>query len=175
MGYRCPLCDKEMERDLILFLDHTDQHVIDRIKLAHPEWVAEDGACKPCVAYYKSQISGEESNIGPVGRRNRRVMGIIFLGLSTLGAIYLSRSQTPHIWRLGLFVALFLGMVGFIQAHEKTCAVLAATGSQNMDLGAAKIENASLAQELKAKGRRILVKSALAAAVLTALFFLAPV
>lgn len=30
--YTCPTCGQEMERDLLLFMKHTDQHIQDEMK-----------------------------------------------------------------------------------------------------------------------------------------------
>ncbi len=51
--YQCPLCDKLMERDLLVFNEHTNQHIMDTIKKDHPDWVTKDGACKKCCEHYK--------------------------------------------------------------------------------------------------------------------------
>lgn len=46
--YTCPVCGKKMARDLIPFLDHTNQHIIEKIKEKHPDWVSSDGVCDKC-------------------------------------------------------------------------------------------------------------------------------
>lgn len=159
-----------MRRDLILFLDHTNQHIIDRIKLAHPEWVTEDGACKPCVAYYEKEITGTAINLGPLGVRKRAIQGTLALGLGGVAAIYLKLSEMPQGLRLGLFVPFFLGMFALIQAREKTCSILAEMESKNMDSGTTPVINAALAKGLKERGRKILIKSVLLAALATSVF-----
>ena len=173
-GYQCPLCGRQMDRDLVLFLDHTNQHVIDRIKLTHPEWITENGVCKPCVAYYENQISGDGGNLGPSERRKRLLMGFVCLCLSVAGEFYLTINGFPRAARLALFAPLFFTMFGFIQAQEKTCAVLAVMESQHMDSGVENIKNAAAAQNLKRKGHQIIFKSAVAAACVTLLFFFLP-
>ncbi len=55
-AYMCPVCTLEIPRDLALFLDHTNQHIIDAIKKQHPQWVTSDGICRKCVEYYQSQF-----------------------------------------------------------------------------------------------------------------------
>lgn len=172
--YQCPLCGRTMERNLVLFLSHTDEHIIDKIKEEHPEWVEADGVCKPCAEYYKKQLSGEltSTNIGPAGRKRRRVMGIAMLVLSGVLALGLISVRSERVWRLLLFVPVFSGMLGLIQAREKTCAVLAEFGMRDMDSGQYKIDNRAAALNLKTRGRIILIKSALWALAVTALFFL---
>ena len=55
-AYQCPVCDNEIPRDLIIFLNHTNEHIIEAIKKQNPEWVASDGLCNRCVEYYESQF-----------------------------------------------------------------------------------------------------------------------
>lgn len=164
--YRCPLCDRTMERNLALFLNHTDQHVIDQIKKEHPEWVEADGACKPCAEYYRKQLSGEsaEENIGPRGRRNRFWMGVAML---TLGLGIGWRVQS-----LFLFPLFFIGMLGLFQARKKTCALLAERGLRDMDTGMGRITSPAVAAQLKRRGRKVLLQAVLSAALLTVLLFL---
>lgn len=175
-GYRCPLCDREMERNLILFLDHTEQHIIDRIKEAHPEWVEADGVCKPCAEYYKKELSGEfrEANIGPQGRRRRFVMGVVMLALSLGLGLILIAGDGERVWRLLLFAPIFLGMLGVIQARQKTCALLAEFCLRETETGEKKINDLEVANQLKIRGRKILIQSVFWAVVLTVLLFFFP-
>lgn len=174
--YRCPLCEREMERDLILYLDHTQQHILDQIKREHPEWVESDGVCKPCSDYYQRQLSGKPdfANIGPEGRRRRVALGIGMLVVGLALALALFGLDLGRVSRLTLFVPFFISFLGFIQAREKTCAVLAEMGMSDPDSGQAKISDEAVVCRLKARGRFILVKSFLGALLLTALFFLLP-
>lgn len=45
--YTCPTCGETVERDLLVFLQHTDKHVIDAMKKERPDWVEDDGTCPP--------------------------------------------------------------------------------------------------------------------------------
>ncbi|MBI3307342.1 MAG: hypothetical protein HYZ84_06040 [Candidatus Omnitrophica bacterium] len=170
--YVCPMCGRTMERDIILFLKHTDTHVIERIQQANPKWETKDGICEPCVEYYRSQIAGSESNIGPAQRRRRVRMGTISLIFSVAAGIYLVSQGFSRPFRFGLFVPFFFGMFGLIQAREKTCAVLAEMGTCNMDFGTKKLQDTDIISALKKKGRKILLRSAFWAAVLTSLFLI---
>ena len=60
MSYRCSLCNENVEGDLIVFKEHTEEHIIDEIKKKHPEWVRKDGACQKCIDYFKAQLKGED-------------------------------------------------------------------------------------------------------------------
>jgi len=59
MIYTCPVCEEKIERELPVFMDHTERHIVDEIKKKHPEWVGGDGICKKCLEYYKNSIKGE--------------------------------------------------------------------------------------------------------------------
>lgn len=174
--YQCPMCGRSMDRNLILFLDHTNQHVIDQIKKKYPEWVAEDGICKPCADYYTLQLQGElsELNIGPGERRKRFVLGIAMLSLSGILALVFVTNHFAHSGRLILLFPIFFGMLGLIQDREKVCVLLAELGIQNIGTGERKVADAVVANTLKTRGRKILLKSALSAALVTAVLLLLP-
>ena len=165
-----------MDRNLILFLDHTEQHIIDQIKEAHPEWVQADGVCQPCADYYKKELRGElsEANIGAQGRRRRFVMGIAMLIAGfLLGVIFITQGW-ERLWRAVLLIPIFLGMLGVIQAQEKTCALLAEFGLREAETGQRRINDLEAASRLKGRGRKILIQSLLWALALTTLFFFLP-
>jgi len=176
MNYRCPLCGREIARNLVLFLSHGEQHIIDQIKEEHPEWVEADGVCRPCAEYYRKQLSGElaSENIGPGGRKWRTTMGVAMLGASLGLALVFVVTGVGRPWRLLTFVPVFSGFLGLIQAREKTCAVLAELGVRDVDTGQRKIEDVAVAARLKARGRWIVVKATLWAAGITLAFLFYP-
>ena len=51
--YTCPTCNEKIERDLIVFMKHTDEHIIEAIRKSHPEWVSDKGICGKCLDYFK--------------------------------------------------------------------------------------------------------------------------
>lgn len=162
-----------MPRDLILFLDHAKQHVVDRIKEEHPEWVERDGVCGQCVEFYEKQISGEwrGANIGPREQKKRRRLGILMTVVSVGWGLLVLLSAWPRPLRLTLFVPIFLAVLCFLEERQKTCVVLAEFGTRNMDHGELKIDDGELAQALRKRGRGVIVKSLLGALLLTLLIF----
>ena len=53
--YICPTCGDAVERDILVFLRHTDRHIIETLKELHPEWV--DGEQAPKIReYYRAQL-----------------------------------------------------------------------------------------------------------------------
>ena len=44
-SYWCATCNERVEGDLLVYLGHTDRHIIEAIKEMNPGWVEADGAC----------------------------------------------------------------------------------------------------------------------------------
>lgn len=172
LGYQCPLCGQKMARDLTLFLDHTQQHIIDQIQKGHPEWKTGEGICQPCVEYYQKAFQGELPNIGPKERRKRVVQGVLFLIFSLGMEIYFHSLKVDWQVHAFLFIPLFISIFCLIQAQEKVCAILAHLGTQNLDEGEEKITNSEIAESFRRRGKKIVLKSFFLALVLTALIFI---
>ena len=58
MEYICDLCGKNIKGDSLVFIDHSEQHIVDIIKSKHPEWIETDGICQKCFEYYRKQLRG---------------------------------------------------------------------------------------------------------------------
>jgi len=39
MEYKCSTCNEEIDGDLLIYIDHTEEHIMDEIKISHPDWV----------------------------------------------------------------------------------------------------------------------------------------
>jgi hypothetical protein len=61
MAYQCSICQEVVKGDLLVYIGHTEKHIIDEIKSNHPDWVEKDGVCQKCVDYYKKQMKGNFS------------------------------------------------------------------------------------------------------------------
>jgi hypothetical protein len=61
MEYKCSVCNEHVEGDLLVYVDHTEAHIIDEIRASHPQWSEKDGLCKKCVEYYRNQMQGGSS------------------------------------------------------------------------------------------------------------------
>ncbi|MCK5178139.1 MAG: hypothetical protein KAR32_01305, partial [Candidatus Omnitrophica bacterium] len=59
--YKCSVCGEHLKDDLLVYVDHTEEHIIEEIRAHHPDWVGKDGACKKCLEYYRSQMQGRSS------------------------------------------------------------------------------------------------------------------
>ena len=175
-GYKCPLCQETMDRDLARFLDHTNQHVIDKIKSRHPEWQASDGTCQPCLEYYQGQLAGDAAsiNIGAAEQAKRYLLGVsmVILGMIMLGVFY--SNGVPRVFRIALFPATFFAFFGFLQARRKICALYSEMGVRNIGNGTEKITDPKLVSALKRRGRMIIFHSFIGGLFLTVLFLLIP-
>jgi len=57
--YKCSVCGQAVESDLLVYVDHTEKHVMEEIQANHPDWEEKDGLCKKCIAYYRVQMQGD--------------------------------------------------------------------------------------------------------------------
>ena len=58
MKYQCSVCGEKVDDNLVVYISHTEKHIIDEIKNSHPEWAAQSGVCEKCIEYYKAQFRG---------------------------------------------------------------------------------------------------------------------
>jgi hypothetical protein len=68
-------------------------------------------------------------NIGPEGRRQRRILGMLAIVAGTIALISLDRLDAGHAWRLTIFPLWTVAALGFLQSRARTCVVLAAAGT----------------------------------------------
>ena len=73
MQYQCSVCQKAIEGDMAVYMDHTQNHIMDLVKRDHPQWVQSDGLCKPCYEYYKAEIEGSIFKDADCALRIRKV------------------------------------------------------------------------------------------------------
>ena len=137
--YTCPTCNEKMERDLSLFMDHTDKHIVDEVKRLHPNWVTDDGFCPDCLEYYKKARLGEADNLDAKGVLQRLVLGIVGISGAVAVWFWLQSTGAPRIGRLALFFLFFAGILGLIQAKKKFCVVIAQKQAAAMRRRALKI------------------------------------
>ena len=38
MEYKCSVCSKSIEGDLLVYINHTESHIMDEIKNKYPQW-----------------------------------------------------------------------------------------------------------------------------------------
>ncbi len=153
--YTCPTCGEKMERDLSLFMEHTDKHIVDEVRKQNPAWVTKEGYCPKCLEYFKSQMTGVTmpgTNLDSAGVRQRFVLGVLGCGAGVAAFFWLRANEAPQAVWLILFPLFFLGTLGFFQAKRKLCVVIAQKQEEAM----------------RRKARTILIFSVSVAALLTA-------
>lgn len=58
MEYKCSLCQQRVAGDLLVYVDHTQTHILEEIKKSHPGWAQADGICQKCLEYYQGELKG---------------------------------------------------------------------------------------------------------------------
>jgi hypothetical protein len=123
------------------------------------------------------------ANLGK-GQRTIRYWGAVWnIAVAIVIGAVLVMLGWSQWWRLLVFVPLGLGILSYLEAREKTCVWLANRGECSLDEGIKlgkvmrgdKLEDASLADQLKAKGRSITVRGYGIAVIITAIFVLLPI
>lgn len=138
--YTCPTCGEKMERDLSIFMEHTDRHIVDELKKKNPAWITPDGFCAKCLEHYKMARQGvDTANLDSAGVWQRVVVGGVGFGAAALAWFWIGSAQAPRMARLVLFPLFFLGLLGFLQARKKLCVVIAQRQSEAMRRQASKI------------------------------------
>ena len=139
-AYTCPTCGETMERDLSLFMDHTDKHIVEEVKKLHPNWITEEGFCPKCADYFKKAMSGEATtNLDAGGIRQRVVLGAAGFGAALAIFFWLRGERAPQAGALYLFPLFFFGALGFWQAKRKLCVVIAQKQTESMRRRASRI------------------------------------
>ena len=177
--YTCPTCGTGMQRDLTLFTEHTNQHIMDELKKRRPAWVTQEGYCPKCLDYFKKAIRNPEAadaldsiNIGPREVQKRFVLALFGVGAGFLMFFGFKMAGFPKIWRFFIFIPFFAGALGFFQAKKKLCVVYAQKDVRNMDKGEERISNPAEARAIRRKSMQIWALSALFAAALSAICFI---
>lgn len=57
--YTCSVCGQNVERDLVVYMHHTDLHIIEAIKKKHPDWECGEGLCPKCLECFQKAKRGE--------------------------------------------------------------------------------------------------------------------
>lgn len=179
--YTCPTCGTKMERDIMLFYKHTDQHIVDEIKKQHPRWISEDGFCAKCVDFFKTEMgkpgmfgikkttNSALVNIGIGGARARTILGVVCFAAAAGGLWFLVDRGAPKSARLILFPAIFAGMLGLIQARERICVILGGKGTTEAGGAEQAVPDAALKKALRKASLQIILLALFLSVALMAL------
>jgi hypothetical protein len=116
----------------------------------------------------------EAANIGPRGRRKRRLLGIVSLTVAVGAAFVLVAFGAPRWSRVVVFFPLWMAGLGLLQARAKTCIALAARGMRNMDAGDEYVKDDALAERLREKAAALHKRALLVAAAITVVVLVFP-
>ena len=112
------------------------------------------------------------ANIGLVERRKRHRLGVVGLALG-VGVVVAARTLDLGPWAtFASAFPFFVGFLGIFQARARTCVALAAQGVRNMDAGAEAVADAGQLEASRAEARRVIVRSATATLIVTAVAIL---
>ncbi len=167
--YTCPTCGSKMERDLLLFIQHTDQHIVEELKKQHPNWITTEGYCPKCVDYFKQafgkkvdgtgyadgQSAAQEGNIGSAEKRKRVILGILSAAAGVCLYAVLILTASPRIYRVFLFIPFFGAALGFLQARRSLCVIFASTGTRKMSDKEEKVSNLTVQLYLRYEASKI--------------------
>jgi hypothetical protein len=115
----------------------------------------------------------EASNIGPREIRKRALLGSVLLIAAVLGGAAMIRFKVNPLWRYFMFLPLWGGLLGVLQARAGVCVALSTRGMRNMDRGAEEIADDGEKEAVGKKAVKVYVTSLIAAAVLTIFFAIA--
>ena len=65
--YTCGVCNQKMERDLVVFMNHTQQHIVDEIKKSTPNGLKRTAFVKSVLTTTKKLKAGVHERC-PQGR-----------------------------------------------------------------------------------------------------------
>lgn len=177
--YTCPTCGEKMERDLLLFTKHTDEHIVTELKRLNPNWVTKDGYCQKCLNYFKTTFGKTGTlaaspagasrlfNLGERESRKRFLLGLIGLGAGLAFFFWMRTVGAPKAWYGLLFFPILGGLLGFFQSSQKLCVVLAGRGVRNMDNGETALTDASQLEAIRRKSSRMIMLAVTLALLVT--------
>ncbi|MFN8622860.1 MAG: hypothetical protein U0869_19150 [Chloroflexota bacterium] len=116
-------------------------------------------------------------NIGPAEIERRRRSGIAGLVVAALVAIALVVTDAPAVLRLAVWVPLFVGLLGFVQARMRFCVGYAAAGIKNFGpLGTQeKVADSAAHREDLRRAAGVTIATGAVAAIITIAFMVLPV
>ena len=172
--YICPTCGERMDRDLILFMKHTDAHVVEELKKLHPEWITNDGYCPKCLDHYKAAMRGDQTIANIAGREvsKRQLVAALSLALSIFLIFIFAKVGQLRAYRAFLVLPFFAACVGFFQMKEKHCVVLGLKGVKNTGGGEEPVSSSAEKIRLRRASIRILCVSFLTAFIMATIYYL---
>ena len=113
-------------------------------------------------------------NIGPNEQQKRLFLGLLTMLIGLILGILLIISSLGRGWGVILFIFFWLGALGYFQAKNKTCVVLAYKGTCNMDIGEEEITDETLKAMLRKQALEVHILSLIVAILLTSIIVVFP-
>ena len=113
-------------------------------------------------------------NIGPNEQQKRLFLGLLTMLIGLILGILLIISSLGRGWGVILFIFFWLGALGYFQAKNKTCVVLAYKGICNMDIGEQEITDETLKARLRKQALEVHILSLIVAILLTTIIVVFP-
>ena len=73
LEYQCGVCKQSVSGDMMVFREHTEKHIVDLVKVDHPDWVETNGMCRKCFDYYRAELKGTAFHDAPCALRKRKL------------------------------------------------------------------------------------------------------
>ena len=77
MDYQCSVCRAHVAGDMIVYKDHIEKHIVDLVKIDHPDWVEGQGMCQKCVDYYAKELRGGVFGDAACAMRRRKAKSFL--------------------------------------------------------------------------------------------------
>ncbi len=106
-------------------------------------------------------------NLGVKQKRKRLALGILAFVLGALLSVYLVFVEASLLFRFLVFPFFFISLLGFLQAKDRTCIILAWKGLQDLDAGEERIQSKQQCGILRLKSQKIILQAFLLSAILT--------
>lgn len=113
-------------------------------------------------------------NIGPKESRRRLLMGLVLFLVALAAGVALIMTGAARVWRLFLFPVIWGAAVGYYQARERTCVVLARRGARNLDRGIEVVSDPAVVAASRRQAQKVTLLASVTAVVATLILLLAP-
>jgi hypothetical protein len=109
-------------------------------------------------------------NIGPQGQDRRLRGGVVFFALTLVLAVILTKTGAAAELRWLLALPFFVAVMGISQALCRTCAFMALAGERERGYDRETVLDSDERSALRARGRRLMITSAVIAVAAAGLF-----
>lgn len=109
------------------------------------------------------------ANLGTKQSRMRMYAGFVLLVFGIFMGVWCVSNDANEMLRMSVFIPVFLGYIGILQARGKTCILLALNGTMDDEQGSRAVTDSILKNKLRWKALRVVLLSAFLAALWTLL------